>query len=211
MQCAEIYGHVELLQGCDCVDAATGLRDNITVAAPRSGVANIYFSVPAFVVLFRESLLDFQQVCWVAHFVCFAIGKSTIWGLFLLGSEPSQANPRFGGGHCPCYHLAVLAEDEARRNVGGGLVLQIPPGGFWCKKSCRVLWMSNFSVTKFLGPHHRLLQRGFIPIFNHTGVTDFEDHSFMDQPSSKKGSFGGFDDFWMALACSPKNGMMIPK
>lgn len=63
MQCAEIYGHVELLQGCDCVDAATGLRDNITVAAPRSGAANIYFSVPAFVVLFRESLLDFQQVC----------------------------------------------------------------------------------------------------------------------------------------------------
>lgn len=56
MQCAEIYGHVEWLQGCDCVDAATGLRDNITVAAPRSGVANIYFSVPAFVVLFRESL-----------------------------------------------------------------------------------------------------------------------------------------------------------
>ena len=115
--------------------------------------------------------------------------------LFLLGSEPSQANPRFGGGHCPCYHLAVLAEDEARRNVGGGLVLQIPPGGFWCKKSCRVLWMSNFSVTKFLGPHHRLLQRGFIPIFYHTGVTDFEDHSFMDQPSSKKGSVGGLDDF----------------
>jgi len=56
MQCAEIYGHVEWLQGCDCVDAATGLRDNITVAAPRSGAANIYFSVPAFVVLFRESL-----------------------------------------------------------------------------------------------------------------------------------------------------------
>eukprot|EP00435_Cladocopium_sp_Y103_P028150 s182_g7.t1 len=56
MQCAEIYGHVEWLQGCDCVDAATGLRENITVAAPRSGVANIYFSVPAFVVLFRESL-----------------------------------------------------------------------------------------------------------------------------------------------------------
>ena len=56
MQCAEIYGHVDWIQGCDCVDEATGLRDNITVAAPRSGVANIYFSVPAFVVLFRESL-----------------------------------------------------------------------------------------------------------------------------------------------------------
>ena len=87
---------MEWLQGCDCVDAATGLRDNITVAAPRSGAANIYFSVPAFVVLFRESLLDFQHVCWVAHFVCFAIGKSTIWGIYvfcLLGSEPSQATP----------------------------------------------------------------------------------------------------------------------
>lgn len=56
MQCAEIYGHVEWLQGCDCVDAATGARDNVTVAAPRTGTANIYFSVPAFVVLFRESL-----------------------------------------------------------------------------------------------------------------------------------------------------------
>ena len=37
MQCAEIYGHVEWLQGCDCVDAITGARDNVTVAAPRTG------------------------------------------------------------------------------------------------------------------------------------------------------------------------------
>ncbi|OLQ14223.1 hypothetical protein AK812_SmicGene1709 [Symbiodinium microadriaticum] len=56
MQCAEIYGHVEWIQVCDCVDEATGLRDNITVAAPRLAPANLYFSVPAFVVLFRESL-----------------------------------------------------------------------------------------------------------------------------------------------------------
>ncbi|CAE7492804.1 FTR1, partial [Symbiodinium necroappetens] len=35
MACAEIYGHVEWIQVCDCVDEATGLRDNITVAAPR--------------------------------------------------------------------------------------------------------------------------------------------------------------------------------
>ena len=56
MQCAEIYGHVEWIQVCDCVDLATGLRDNITVASPRLAAANLYFSVPAFVVLFRESL-----------------------------------------------------------------------------------------------------------------------------------------------------------
>ena len=53
MQCAEIYGHVEWIQACDCVDEATGLRDNVTVASPRVGSANLYFSVPAFVVLFR--------------------------------------------------------------------------------------------------------------------------------------------------------------
>lgn len=56
MQCAEIYGHVYWIQACDCVDAATGQANNITVAAPRTGAANLYFSVPAFVVLFRESL-----------------------------------------------------------------------------------------------------------------------------------------------------------
>ncbi|CAL1137635.1 unnamed protein product, partial [Cladocopium goreaui] len=55
MQCAEIYGHVEWIQACDCVDEATGLRDNVTVASPRVGSANLYFSVPAFVVLFRAS------------------------------------------------------------------------------------------------------------------------------------------------------------
>ena len=53
MQCAEIYGHVEWIQACECVDEATGLRDNVTVAEPRVGSANLYFSVPAFVVLFR--------------------------------------------------------------------------------------------------------------------------------------------------------------
>lgn len=41
MQCAEIYGHVEWLQGCECVDAATGLRDNVTVAVPRTGVGRV--------------------------------------------------------------------------------------------------------------------------------------------------------------------------
>eukprot|EP00438_Fugacium_kawagutii_P027125 Skav225188 [mRNA] locus=scaffold3065:46445:51377:+ [translate_table: standard] len=56
MQCAEIYGHVYWIQACDCVDAATGLANNITVAEPRTSAANLYFSVPAFVVLFRESL-----------------------------------------------------------------------------------------------------------------------------------------------------------
>lgn len=56
MQCAEIYGHVYWEPWCDCVDAATGRANNITTAEPRTGVANIYFSVPAFVVLFRESL-----------------------------------------------------------------------------------------------------------------------------------------------------------
>eukprot|EP00913_Durusdinium_trenchii_P009138 g8588.t1 len=56
MQCAEIYGHVYWEPWCDCVDAATGQANNITQAEPRTGVANIYFSVPAFVVLFRESL-----------------------------------------------------------------------------------------------------------------------------------------------------------
>lgn len=47
--CAEIYGHVTWAQVCDC-----GLSD--TVAEPKDAEQNIYFSVPVFIVLFRESL-----------------------------------------------------------------------------------------------------------------------------------------------------------
>ena len=64
MQCAEIYGHVEWIQACDCVDEATGLRDNVTVASPRVGSANLYFSVPAFVVLFRVPGTRLLEIGW---------------------------------------------------------------------------------------------------------------------------------------------------
>ncbi|CAJ1351815.1 unnamed protein product [Effrenium voratum] len=62
-QCAEIYGHVEWSQArewdkwevCECVNDQ-GQALNITAAESKGPAANIYFSVPAFVVLFRESL-----------------------------------------------------------------------------------------------------------------------------------------------------------
>ncbi|CAJ1394653.1 unnamed protein product [Effrenium voratum] len=54
-QCAEIYGHVEWSQVCECVNDQ-GQALNITAAESKGPAANIYFSVPAFVVLFRESL-----------------------------------------------------------------------------------------------------------------------------------------------------------
>ncbi|CAE7279316.1 unnamed protein product [Symbiodinium pilosum] len=78
MQCAEIYGHVDWLQVCDCVDEATGLRDNITVAAPRLGTANIYFSVPAFVVLFRESL-EARLDCYDLPSMCCCTKDVACW------------------------------------------------------------------------------------------------------------------------------------
>jgi len=48
-QCAEIYGHVVWAQACEC-----GVYDS--VARPKTGETNIYFSVPVFIVTFRESL-----------------------------------------------------------------------------------------------------------------------------------------------------------
>jgi len=47
--CAEIYGHVTWAQACQCGESEQ-------VAEPKTSVANIYFSVPVFIVLFRESL-----------------------------------------------------------------------------------------------------------------------------------------------------------
>ncbi|CAE8626282.1 unnamed protein product, partial [Polarella glacialis] len=51
-QCAEIYGHVDWAQKCSC-GVGVGLGE---YADSKGGTANIYFSVPAFIVLFRESL-----------------------------------------------------------------------------------------------------------------------------------------------------------
>mmetsp|Transcript_59327 Transcript_59327/g.143208 ORF Transcript_59327/g.143208 Transcript_59327/m.143208 type:complete len:303 (+) Transcript_59327:46-954(+) len=53
MQCAEIYGHVEWSAKCNCRLLGSG---EVANQATSSGQASIYFSVPAFVVLFRESL-----------------------------------------------------------------------------------------------------------------------------------------------------------
>eukprot|EP00446_Apocalathium_sp_SHHI-4_P094609 CAMPEP_0177458486 /NCGR_PEP_ID=MMETSP0369-20130122/13568_1 /TAXON_ID=447022 ORGANISM="Scrippsiella hangoei-like, Strain SHHI-4" /NCGR_SAMPLE_ID=MMETSP0369 /ASSEMBLY_ACC=CAM_ASM_000364 /LENGTH=383 /DNA_ID=CAMNT_0018931631 /DNA_START=91 /DNA_END=1238 /DNA_ORIENTATION=+ len=51
-QCSEIYGHVVWFQGCNC-----GTGGGEAVAGPKATEeVNLYFSVPAFVVLFRESL-----------------------------------------------------------------------------------------------------------------------------------------------------------
>jgi len=52
--CAEIYGHVEWTSRCNCA-YSDGTAVNSRNAEDRSGATNIYFSVPAFVVLFRES------------------------------------------------------------------------------------------------------------------------------------------------------------
>ena len=94
MQCAEIYGHVEWIQVCDCVDEATGLRDNITVAAPRLAPANLYFSVPAFVVLFRESL----EVVIVLAIIMQFLTKMKNDGLLEVGlflhPKPSALHPK---------------------------------------------------------------------------------------------------------------------
>jgi len=55
-QCAEIYGHVAWAAKCNCrTEDGTSLGEQ--EAAPREAAeVNLYFSVPAFVVLFRESL-----------------------------------------------------------------------------------------------------------------------------------------------------------
>jgi len=53
--CAEIYGHVEWSNKCNCM-MSDGTPVNGTQAGDKGGQVNIYFSVPAFVVLFRESL-----------------------------------------------------------------------------------------------------------------------------------------------------------
>mmetsp|Transcript_28123 Transcript_28123/g.79850 ORF Transcript_28123/g.79850 Transcript_28123/m.79850 type:complete len:486 (-) Transcript_28123:102-1559(-) len=55
-QCAEIYGHVAWAAKCNCrTEDGTSLGEQ--EAAPREATeVNLYFSVPAFVVLFRESL-----------------------------------------------------------------------------------------------------------------------------------------------------------
>eukprot|EP00403_Amphidinium_massartii_P024334 CAMPEP_0178392490 /NCGR_PEP_ID=MMETSP0689_2-20121128/11705_1 /TAXON_ID=160604 /ORGANISM="Amphidinium massartii, Strain CS-259" /LENGTH=483 /DNA_ID=CAMNT_0020013065 /DNA_START=139 /DNA_END=1590 /DNA_ORIENTATION=+ len=62
VQCAEIYAHVSWIQSCGCFINQT-FRDGTSVitytsddAGGEGGAVNIYFSVPAFVVLFRESL-----------------------------------------------------------------------------------------------------------------------------------------------------------
>lgn len=58
-KCAEIYGHVDWLQKCDCRQTLKGPQGG-AVATGRSELlqasARNYFSIPAFVVLFRESL-----------------------------------------------------------------------------------------------------------------------------------------------------------
>eukprot|EP00403_Amphidinium_massartii_P023666 CAMPEP_0178392478 /NCGR_PEP_ID=MMETSP0689_2-20121128/11699_1 /TAXON_ID=160604 /ORGANISM="Amphidinium massartii, Strain CS-259" /LENGTH=608 /DNA_ID=CAMNT_0020013053 /DNA_START=56 /DNA_END=1883 /DNA_ORIENTATION=+ len=62
VQCAEIYAHVSWIQECGCSINATcrdGTSSSWTTssdAGGEGGAVNIYFSVPAFVVLFRESL-----------------------------------------------------------------------------------------------------------------------------------------------------------
>jgi len=51
MGCAEIYGHVEWVQTCWC-----GICEIQGGKSGKGGPMKLYFSVPAFVVLFRESL-----------------------------------------------------------------------------------------------------------------------------------------------------------
>lgn len=53
-QCAEIYGHVEWSAKCNC--RMVSGDSSVSVAQYAEGSASIYFSIPAFVVLFRESL-----------------------------------------------------------------------------------------------------------------------------------------------------------
>jgi len=54
--CAEIYGHVEWGKKCNCRNLETGEVLTEDTEGGKGGEANLYFSVPAFIVLFRESL-----------------------------------------------------------------------------------------------------------------------------------------------------------
>ncbi|CAE8620269.1 unnamed protein product [Polarella glacialis] len=69
-QCAEIYGHVNWAQKCNC-----GV--GVYAGDPKGESANIYFSVPAFIVLFRESL----EVVIVLAIIVQFLGKSRDDGL----------------------------------------------------------------------------------------------------------------------------------
>jgi high-affinity iron transporter len=53
-QCAEIYGHVDWAPRCSCRRDDGSIVDNVQSGG--GGSTKLYFSVPAFVVLFRESL-----------------------------------------------------------------------------------------------------------------------------------------------------------
>jgi len=55
MGCAEIYGHVEWSGKCLCRLEGLDYISNST-AEEKSTALNLYFSIPAFIVLFRESL-----------------------------------------------------------------------------------------------------------------------------------------------------------
>eukprot|EP00930_Biecheleria_cincta_P030234 TRINITY_DN2094_c0_g1_i1.p1 TRINITY_DN2094_c0_g1~~TRINITY_DN2094_c0_g1_i1.p1 ORF type:complete len:551 (-),score=85.30 TRINITY_DN2094_c0_g1_i1:565-2115(-) len=79
--CAEIYGHVEWSQKCNCRMTSGGMVLNQTSqrsAEAEEGQANIYFSVPAFVVLFRESFEVMIILAIVIQFLNKAHTEGTI-------------------------------------------------------------------------------------------------------------------------------------
>lgn len=56
MQCAEIYGHVEWSARCNCRLQGSDVPLDNSTYMDHGGQVNLYFSIPAFIVLFRESL-----------------------------------------------------------------------------------------------------------------------------------------------------------
>jgi len=77
-QCSEIYGHVEWSAKCNCKRSDTGEVMSSVSANAKGGDVNLYFSVPAFVVLFRESLEVVIVLVIIVQFLTKAKDDGTI-------------------------------------------------------------------------------------------------------------------------------------
>lgn len=76
--CAEIYGHVTWAARCNCRTVDGASLSNKVAQPKASGEVNLYFSIPAFVVLFRESLEVVIVLVIIIQFLTKAKDEGTI-------------------------------------------------------------------------------------------------------------------------------------